>query len=419
MKKPDLAEKVQKKIAQINEANKSIKAILPEKDWEQRLQNSTNILEENYLQGKTTAPLLGAFLGVKDTFFVPDMPTRAGSWLPEGIFTGSPSIAVAQLTNAGALLVGKTTCSEFNYLNKSATQNPKAPDRSPGGSSSGSAAAVAAGFCDLALGSQSRGGIIIPAAFCGVFGYKPSSGRISNLGMLSFTPTLEQSGLFSSSLSLLKTAANILLNPNTKRQENGSLQTIGIPSQHYLSQIDAEVYAYYEVLLARLTSQGYKLVRLEILEDYLQLNRLHHNLFAAEFALQHLPYYQQHQYLYSLSARQLFEAGLAVAPDSIYEAREMQQAMREEAETIMEAQGVSLFLTPSTACLPPVFGNTIVPTSVNLPFSFLGLPCLSVPVQNHPSGLPFGLQISSLWGSDEFLLGSAEALIQALQQKSD
>jgi len=404
---------------QINEANNTIKAILPEQDWGQRLQYSANILEDNYLQGKTTAPLLGSFLGVKDTYFIPDMPTRAGSWLPEEIFSGSPSIAVAQLTNAGALLVGKTACSEFNYLNKPATHNPKAMDRTPGGSSSGSAAAVAAGFCDLALGSQSRGGIIIPAAFCGVFGYKPSSGRISNLGLQSFTPTLEQSGLFSSSLALLKTAANILLNPNTKLQENGSLQTIGIPSQHYLSQIDSEVYAFYEALLARVAEQGYKLVQLEILEDYLLLNRLHHNLFAAEFALHHLPYYQQHQYLYSLSARQLFEAGLAVDPDSIYEAREMQQAMREEAETIMRDQGVSLLLTPSTACLPPVFGNTIVPTSVNLPFSFLGLPCLSVPVQNHPTGLPFGLQISGLWGSDEFLLDGAGILIQTLHQESN
>jgi len=417
MNKLSLADQVQKKIAQIHALNTSLKAIMPEKGLEQRLEQSANLLESNYLQGKTSSPLYGSLLGVKDTFFTSELPTRAGSWLPADTFSGSPSIAVAQLTNAGALLLGKTACSEFSYQNKPGTLNPIAWDRSPGGSSSGSAASVAAGMCDIALGSQSRGGIMIPAAFCGVFGFKPSSGRISNLGMLSFTPTLEQSGLFASSLDLLIRAATILLNKSTKNQDECDSLLIGIPSQAYLAQADADILSFFDLQMKQLTERGYQIVQLDMFDDYQQLNHFHHDLFAAEFTLQHITYYQKYPQLYSLSARQLFETGLTVKPESIYEAREMQQTLREEMESDMCAKGVSILLSPSTACLPPLSGNAIIPTFLNLPFSFLGFPCLSIPLTGHPSGLPFGLQISSLWGYDEYLLQSAATIVSTLECK--
>src|SRR5436305_8436203 len=173
-----------------------IQALLPEPGRRERLLREAAALEARYPVPAERPPLFGIPVGVKDIFHVDGFVTLAGSELPPELFAGPEAAAVTRLREAGALILGKTATTEFAFLAPASTRNPRNPAHTPGGSSSGSAAAVAAGFCPLALGTQTVGSSIRPAAFCGVAGYVASRGRVSLDGILPFSPSLDQFGMF-------------------------------------------------------------------------------------------------------------------------------------------------------------------------------------------------------------------------------
>src|SRR5918996_4073545 len=147
----------------------SIEAFVDESDRRRRLEASP----------PTAGPLHGVAVGVKDLYRVEGLPTTAGSRLPVSVFEGEESLVVKKLKQAGAVVLGKTAMDEFAYCEPPPTKNPLDPRRTPGGSSGGSAAAVAAGICRLAVGSQTLQSIIVPATYCGVVGYKPTFERLT------------------------------------------------------------------------------------------------------------------------------------------------------------------------------------------------------------------------------------------------
>src|SRR5262249_51837452 len=148
------------------------------------------------LSGKPIGLLHGVPVAVKDIFDTADMPTERGSPLYSGRTPSRDSAVVARLRASGAIILGKTVTTEFAFLTPSKTRNPHNPEHTPGGSSSGSAAAVAAGMAPLAIGSQTNGSTIRPAAFCGIVGFKPTHGLISRGGVLALSRTLDHVGLF-------------------------------------------------------------------------------------------------------------------------------------------------------------------------------------------------------------------------------
>src|SRR5262249_46807397 len=152
--------------------------------------------DEWRLQGRLTGPLHGVPVGVKDIFDTADMPTENGSVLHAGRTPARDATVVSMLRAAGAVIMGKTVTTEFAYFAPGKTRNPHNPEHTPGGSSSGSAAAVAAEMVPLALGSQTNGSTIRPAAFCGVIGFKPTHGLIPRHGILTLSRTLDHIGLF-------------------------------------------------------------------------------------------------------------------------------------------------------------------------------------------------------------------------------
>src|SRR3989337_1996917 len=152
--------------------------------------------DEYRLSGQPTGALHGVPVGIKDIFDTADMPTENGSVLYAGRTPSRDATVVALLRAAGAVIMGKTVTTEFAFLAPAKTRNPHNAERTPGGSSSGSAAAVAAGMVPLALGSQTNGSVIRPAAFCGVLGFKPTHGLIPRHGMLALSRTLDHVGLF-------------------------------------------------------------------------------------------------------------------------------------------------------------------------------------------------------------------------------
>ena len=160
-----------------------LQALVPEHDRHARLLRDAASLELRFPDPARRPPLYGMVVGIKDLFNVDGLPTRAGSLLPAEAFAGPEAETVSRLKAAGALVLGKTVTTEFAYFTPGPTRNPVNPNHTPGGSSSGSAAAVAAGYCRLALGTQTIASVTRPAAYCGVFGFKPSQGRMSAAGI--------------------------------------------------------------------------------------------------------------------------------------------------------------------------------------------------------------------------------------------
>src|SRR6266508_2730528 len=155
------------------------------------------------LEGKPIGPLHGVPIGIKDIFDTADMPTENGSVICAGRTPSSDATVVSMLRAAGAVIMGKTVTTEFAFFFPGKTRNPHNPEHTPGGSSSGSAAAVAASMVPLALGSQTAGSTIRPGSFCGVYAFKPTHGLIPRTGILQLSRTLDHVGLFARSIEEL------------------------------------------------------------------------------------------------------------------------------------------------------------------------------------------------------------------------
>ena len=160
--------------------------------------------------GRPMGALHGIPIGLKDIIDTRDMPTECGTPLMAGRQPDADAALVERLLDAGAVIIGKTVTTEFAFMYPSKTHNPHNLDYSPGGSSAGSAAAVAAGHVPLAVGSQTNGSVIRPAAFCGTYGFKPTTGIISRRGLLSQSPVLDQVGVFATNIEDLGLLADVL-----------------------------------------------------------------------------------------------------------------------------------------------------------------------------------------------------------------
>ena len=187
-----------------------VQALLAEEQRVQRLQRDAHTLRASYPDPAQRPSLYGCLVGVKDIFHVDGFVTRAGSALLPQSFAGAEAAVVERLRQAGALILGKTVTTEFAYFEPGPTRNPYDLSRTPGGSSSGSAAAVAAGQCQLALGTQTIGSVIRPAAFCGIVGFKPTYNRIPTAGLIYFSPTVDHVGLFTQDIAGMHVAASAL-----------------------------------------------------------------------------------------------------------------------------------------------------------------------------------------------------------------
>jgi Asp-tRNA(Asn)/Glu-tRNA(Gln) amidotransferase A subunit family amidase len=159
-------------------------------------------LQRERLTGHLPGPLYGVPVAVKDIIDTIDFPTEYGSPIHQGRYSVCDASVVSRLRSAGAVIFGKTVTTEFAATHPGPTVNPHNPAHTPGGSSSGSAAAVAAGMVPVALGTQTNGSVIRPASFCGVYGFKPSRGLLPRTGVLDQSPSLDEIGVFARNLEI-------------------------------------------------------------------------------------------------------------------------------------------------------------------------------------------------------------------------
>ena len=337
------------------------------------------------------------------------MPETA---LPPELFAGEQAVIVNKFKDAGAVIAGKTVTTEFAYFEPGPTRNPHNLNHTPGGSSSGSAAAVAAGLCPLAIGTQTVGSVIRPAAYCGIVGYKPSYGRIDATGVIYVSRSLDHVGLFTQDVAGIRLAASVVCDDWNPPTDDLPRPVLGVPDGAYLQQADEEGLAHFEAQIQKLAENGYTVKRIPVLNNIENIAAHHVDLMGYEMAQEHSAWFEEYKDSYLPRTVQLIERGLGVSDERAAAARQMQADLREMFHALMDEHGIDIWVSlPAPGTAPEGIGATGNP-AMNLPWTNTGLPTVTIPAGTGKNGLPLGLQCTSRFMSDEKLLIWVENLSQ-------
>ncbi len=384
----------------------------------------------------TEGLLAGVPVGVKDLIDTADLPTTYGSAIFAGHRPQRDALLVRRLREAGAVIAGKTVTTEFAWFNPGPTRNPWNAGHTPGGSSSGSAAAVAAGLVPLAIGSQTAGSVIRPAAFCGVVGFKPSFGAIARTGVRPLAESMDHIGLFAQCVADIGTGFAALAGPDPSDphgwpalldaherarvgQPCADPPRIMVPSFERLGRATPAALQALESACARLAEAGARVSRIEwpaSLEAFDTLLDRGLTMASVEMSASLGPIVDAHPGRTSEALQAIVARGRAHRLDDYLAARLAQRAGR---LAFREALGdFDLLLTlPAAGEAPQGIGATGDP-SYCIPWTFLGVPALSLPVGLGPSGLPLGVQLVGHPGRDTVFLAAAAWCAAAVQMPS-
>ena len=354
------------------------------------------------------APLAGMIAGVKDIFDVAGMPTRRG--MPAGTASAGDdavaerdAVAVARLRAAGAVVLGKTQSTPYAWLDPAPTRNPHDPSRTPGGSSAGSAAAVAAGHCTVALGSQTAGSTIRPASFCGVVGFKPTFGRISTAGVMPLAPSLDHVGIFASRVAYAAAVARAL-DPSLASPRASALR-FTVSELGDDRDVEPTTRAAVERAVAALRAAGCDVVSAPLPDAVRRGGELLPAVVAYESVAAHGATWHALGDRLPPHLRALLAQGEAT-PRAAYEAALAErERLRPEIARIFTAADV--LLMPCAPGEAPDRAGTGDARYVRA-WTFFGLPAIAVPVSG--ARLPVGVQLVAPLGADELLLAAAERL---------
>ncbi|HKQ30604.1 MAG TPA: amidase [Burkholderiales bacterium] len=376
-------------------------------------------------EGKVFGALHGVPVGVKDIIDTADMPTECGTPLHTGRRPERDAAVVTRLREAGAVLLGKTVTTEFAYYTPGKTVNPHDPARTPGGSSSGSAAAVAAEMVPLALGTQTNGSVLRPASFCGVVGYKPTHGLISRHGVLKQSRTLDHVGFFARSIEDAALLGDCLLgyderDPDmrprvrpqlvrTVNEEPPATPMFAFVKTPMWEQADRDTQQGFAELLKHLGTQANEIDLSEMINDAVAAHRV---LMEADFASSFAHEYDTSRERLSSALREIIERGRRVSPEQYNEALERIPPLNDALEDIFTSYGT--ILTPAVPGEAPLgLGSTGNPIFCT-PWTLCGTPTLSVPLLRGAHGLPIGVQLVGARGDDGRLLRNARWLVQSV-----
>ncbi|HEU4383620.1 MAG TPA: amidase [Anaeromyxobacteraceae bacterium] len=349
-------------------------------------------------------PLRGLPIGVKDIFDTADMPTEWGTPALRGRRPAADAACVAALRRAGALVLGKTATTELAFYRPGPTRNPHDPDRTPGGSSSGSAAAVAAFMVPAALGSQTAGSTIRPASFCGVVGMKPTHGLVPLQGTSPFAPSLDTVGVFvrdPADLRLLLPPLGVPLGPAPP-----SPPRLGLCRSPQWALAEPATRALVERAAARLAAAGAEVAEVDLPAECDGLFEAQRTVMAFEAARAMRDLRARHEALLSPVLLDLLRAGEATPPANCAEALALGARCRPALAAIFRR--VDALLTPAALGeAPPGLESTGDP-AFNRIWTLLHLPCLSLPAGRGPAGMPVGIQLVGPHRGDGALVACAE-----------
>ena len=378
--------------------------------------------DEFRLTGQPTGPLHGVPVGVKDIFDTADMPTENGSVLHAGRTPSRDATVVSMLRAAGAVILGKTVTTEFAYLTAGKTRNPHNPEHTPGGSSSGSAAAVAAGMVPLALGSQTNGSVIRPAAFCGVLGFKPTHGLIPRHGILTLSRTLDHVGLFARTVEDIALLAEQLVgydehDPDTRPRARIPFAEVAaeepplepmfafVKTPHW-ERADEETKAAFAELIEHL---GDRIEEIELFPSAAEAWGWHRTIMEAEMAANLEREWDKGRNRLSESLRAQLQRGREVTAIDYQRAIARIRPMYESFVELFE-QRYDAILTPAApGAAPKGLASTGDPSFCTL-WTLCGMPAVSLPLLQSANGLPLGIQLVGPRDGDARLLRTARWL---------
>ncbi|MFJ2815368.1 amidase family protein [Streptomyces sp. NPDC087294] len=435
----DVIHSIRISLKRIAETDSAVEAFEEEPDRESRLARTDT---------ESSGPLRGATLGVKDIFVVDGLPTRGGSALDPAEFAGPEASTVTRLRRAGATVVGKTKTAEFACVQPPTTRNPHDPRHTPGGSSSGSAAAVATGAVTLAVGTQTIGSVIRPASYCGVAGFKTTHGSVPQDGVIPCAGSYDSFGLFASSVSGLLLAASVFFEEGNWEQEQpkggrpeekqpeekqpeekqpeekqlgegrsvGRKPVVAIPARAYLALATDTTNEVFAHAVRALAESGLDVVPTDLAADVDVLTRTQKVIFDAEFARAHEERFRRHARLLGAGTTEVIRRGLALPAHAYAAAADDLAAQRSAFDTWMEREGFDLVVAPAATDVAPLgLSNTGSP-AMSLPWSHLGLPCVTIPLPRGAGELPLGLQLVGRRHMDLGLLRWASEVADGMGQ---
>ncbi|HYG87337.1 MAG TPA: amidase [Azospirillum sp.] len=358
-------------------------------------------------------PLKGLPVGVKDIIDTADMPTGYGSPLYDGFRPPRDAACVALARQAGALVLGKTVSTEFAYFQPGKTRNPHDAGRTPGGSSSGSAAAVADGMVPLAFGTQTAGSVIRPASYCGCVGYKPTFGLIDRTGVRPFADSLDTVGVFAATVEDAAFFASVLTGRPTLRIGDEPFRPrIGLCRTHEWEAAGRAARDALDEAARRLRAAGIEVREVALPERWRGLFEAQKTVMAYEGVRACAPEMLTAPDRLSAKLREILEAGAAVAPEHYDAARAVAADGRAGFGDALGA--LDVLLAPSAPGeAPEGLGATGDPV-FNRVWTLLGASCVTVPGLYGPAGLPVGVQVVGRPGDDRRTLAAAAAVARAL-----
>ncbi len=380
--------------------------------------------------GTILGPLHGIPIGVKDIFNTAGVETACGSRIMAGFVPAADATTVARLRASGAIILGKTHTTEFASFDPSPARNPWALDHTPGGSSSGSGAALAARMCQGALGSQTSGSIIRPSAFCGVVGLKPTFGRVSRHGVHPLAWTLDHPGPMARTVRdvavLLEAVAGpdahdpaTLSAPPPPRyaalldEQPGAVAglRVGIPDRYFTDGVDPEAEELYRTALRVLETVGCAVREIRLPPEFEAGMEAHELIHSAEAAAVHIDRYRARPDDYSSKLRAIIETGLQIPAPTYVRAQQIRTVVIRGLRAVV--RDVDVIATPAAlGPAPEGLASTGSPV-LNRPFSFTGFPSLTVPCGFTEAGLPVGVQLAGRPFDEATLLRTAAAYERA------
>lgn len=350
----------------------------------------------------TDGLLSGMVVGVKDIIDTEDYPTTYGSEIYENYRSRGDAACVTLLRSSGAVVVGKTVTTEFAFFRPGPTVNPFDSARTPGGSSSGSAAAVAAGMIDIGLASQTAASLTRPASYCGVVGFKPSYGRYALSGVKALGPSFDALGVITPDVKTAALADSILQGPMPAPVAliPSRPSRIGICRTPWWGETEEGT----RIAMASASDllQGETVLEEVDLSDFVEANDLHVTIMSYEAAQALAWEYQERRNLLSPQIIGLIEAGRKISRATYVAANEKAQALRHLMDAVFDRYDV--LLAPAAPGEAPLRENGTGAPTFSRMWTLLHLPSLTLPGFTGPAGLPVGVQLLGRIGNDIRLL---------------
>lgn len=355
--------------------------------------------------GADTGPLHGVPIGIKDIYNIAGIPTTCGSKVYADFIPDETAVTINLLEEAGAVMLGKTVTTEFACLDPSHTKNPWNAAHTPGGSSSGSAASVAARICPIAMGSQTVGSVLRPASYNGIVGLKPTYGRVSRRGVVPVSWSLDTVGWMGRNVEDMALLLQVMAGPDEldpvasrlpagdylSGLESATTPSIGLITTFFMEESDQETQQQTRATLDQLASAGATVVEVTLPESFKTAFEDQLLIMSVEAAAYHKPMYEKQAQDYRPKLREMLRQGLET--DAITYTMALERRLHFTADMKLLAEQVDVLITPSTPTAPLADLTNTGDSRFQGPWTSCGLPTITIPTGLAESGLPVGVQL--------------------------